>query len=893
MVIATSAATRTFAARAFASLALGCALICAVSAERAAAFAGQNGRITFQSERDHSSGEIYSVAPDGSGPLRLTTNTAFDGGAAWSADGRRIAFATDRDSVGSVEDRGEIYAMQGDGTSPLNLTRNLGDDDNVGPGDSTPAWSPNGQRIAFVSDRNGGAPRLFVMNADGSGQVALAAGMFARDPAWSPDGTKIAFTGFDGSDSEIRVINADGTGGTFITANMANDHDPNWSPDGTQIAFVSDAGGNPDIHVMNADGTAAGALTTNAAEEWSPAFSPDGTKIVFGRGSFSDQDILVMETNGTDQAPLITGPGNDSNPDWGRVPEPEECVEEEPSPAGKPIAARTRAPARRPQPTSRVAPAAAGAATPAIREVRPRHAASGAAVILRGRGLRARGLRVTIGGRRATVLAGGTDRQVSVVVPRIGARAHRVVASRGRRRATASLRVVKPFDGRVRVRTDTRRAAGGTIGPAGGSVAATGSDRTRYELTIPPGALTSEQAITMTPVTSFTGLPFSGARQVGVRMGPNGLVFARPAKLKITARSGMRSLVGFSLSGRDLTVVVADGRGRSRTVEVDHFSEQGVSEVDPADFARMAERFRRDDLTRSQVKQAIDLIAAFESATANSTDPGVGPFCASQPLCEEITQRAIRSLRNVAQTVCQIGTAHRDRILELTEIQGEAAVLGETENFAEPCIEFHARAIVSTLKQVLADGPFGRISPPDYGRDSDIDADGEISAFEYGFAFRAEIQLLGLPNKLEGDLKQSMVASLDLLRRTEQLNCAQGDPNRARAALQRGFGYATASKELEAEFLAALRACGVDFVIVPPSAQVRTGGAFTFAVQFTDPALPSDLRGIAWSTNNGLIDSVGNYVAPGTEGEAEVRATSTANGRSATARVVIVERCSS
>ncbi len=120
---------------------------------------------------------------DGSGLRRLTRDPAWDGGPAWSPDGRKIAFTR---SHAPTEGRGprefDVYVINVDGSGERNLT-----DDAVS---SVPVWSPDGQRIAFTSLRDasgmwGGS--IYVMNADGSGQQNLT-----RDPApdrapvWSP-----------------------------------------------------------------------------------------------------------------------------------------------------------------------------------------------------------------------------------------------------------------------------------------------------------------------------------------------------------------------------------------------------------------------------------------------------------------------------------------------------------------------------------------------------------------------------------------------------------------------------------------------------------------------------------------------------------------------------------
>ena len=181
------------------------------------------------------------VAPTPAPATRLTFDDAFDSSPAWSPDGRRIAFESERDG------NDEIYVMNADGSGVARLTVN----DAI---DGSPAWSPDGQRIAFDSTRDGN-PELYVMNADGSGVTRLTFNN-ARDwsPAWSPDGRRIAFDSNHDGNLEIYVMNADGSGVTRHTHNQTHDGTPAWSPDGRHIAFHSNRDGRMDIYVMNAAG---------------------------------------------------------------------------------------------------------------------------------------------------------------------------------------------------------------------------------------------------------------------------------------------------------------------------------------------------------------------------------------------------------------------------------------------------------------------------------------------------------------------------------------------------------------------------------------------------------------------------------------------------------------
>ena len=99
------------------------------------------------------------VNVDGSGITRLTNNSNRDESPSFSPDGRRVAFVSDRDG------NDEIYAMDADGLGVSRLTDNPSRD-------SDPSWSPDGRRIAFVSNRDGN-DEIYVMNADGSGKIRL------------------------------------------------------------------------------------------------------------------------------------------------------------------------------------------------------------------------------------------------------------------------------------------------------------------------------------------------------------------------------------------------------------------------------------------------------------------------------------------------------------------------------------------------------------------------------------------------------------------------------------------------------------------------------------------------------------------------------------------------
>jgi Tol biopolymer transport system component len=166
-----------------------------------------------------------------------------------------------------------------------------------------PAWSPQGDRIAFVSEGRSGESGLYVVSRDGSGLLRLNDGW---DPAWSPDGQWIAFSrpaeSSDWGDG-ISIVHPDGTGERMLT--HGGDYAPVWSPDGTRIAFISYRDGNHEIYVVNIDGSDERNLTRNPADDNYPAWSPNGNRIAFSSWRNGPEEIYTMASDGSDQVVVV------------------------------------------------------------------------------------------------------------------------------------------------------------------------------------------------------------------------------------------------------------------------------------------------------------------------------------------------------------------------------------------------------------------------------------------------------------------------------------------------------------------------------------------------------------------------------------------------------------
>lgn len=213
------------------------------------------------------------LPPPGQGGTPAAMPTPIGGGVG------QIAFASMRDGLP------QIYLINIDGAGLQPVT-------NQPDGACQPAWSPDGQRLAFISPcRNNretypGAS-LWLINADGSGLDALPTapgGDF--DPAWSPDGTRLAFTSLRDGRPQIYLMNGDGSQVRNLSNTQAHDNQPSWSPAGNELLFSSRRGAPPAIWVMGDDGDSQRPFTrSNQRDNTHAQWSHDGSIVLF------EQDI--------------------------------------------------------------------------------------------------------------------------------------------------------------------------------------------------------------------------------------------------------------------------------------------------------------------------------------------------------------------------------------------------------------------------------------------------------------------------------------------------------------------------------------------------------------------------------------------------------------------------
>ncbi len=176
-------------------------------------FAPDGTKILFL--RNARPGGLWVVNVDGSGLTQISSGNGLENRADWSPDGSSIVFSRS----------GRIVLMHPDGTHQQPIT--------AGPYDYDPSWAPDGSQIAFGRDDFGaGRNDIWVMNADGSNQVNITAGLsrpsYSR-PAWSPDGTMLVVHSEGGGLANLTLIASDGSWELNISRSGPVDY-PTWQP---------------------------------------------------------------------------------------------------------------------------------------------------------------------------------------------------------------------------------------------------------------------------------------------------------------------------------------------------------------------------------------------------------------------------------------------------------------------------------------------------------------------------------------------------------------------------------------------------------------------------------------------------------------------------------------
>ena len=322
-----------------------------------ATYSGSNGRITYHRAVGDIQ-EIYSAAANGTGEVRLTfSGVDGDGNARsavfsdWSPNGSQIAFDSDRVDANGNQEVVQVYVMDADGGNVRQVT------DGSGQVQGDPAWSPNGQRLAFEAAWGNYPADQGIWTLPSNAVMAHKSDAvrvttfpdvdgFDGEPQYSPDGAWIVFTRFaacrfhpnkerrpTGCLQAIFKVWPDGTHLTQLTSWGRQNSAPDWSPDGKQIAFdsgdIGRQGSVGDVWVMNANGSgkrrlthtrpvnrAAGFVITN-----NPVWSPDGTQLMYTQWH-DDEPATIdrINSDGSGRTTVVTGGDFVNKVDWGVHP---------------------------------------------------------------------------------------------------------------------------------------------------------------------------------------------------------------------------------------------------------------------------------------------------------------------------------------------------------------------------------------------------------------------------------------------------------------------------------------------------------------------------------------------------------------------------------------------
>jgi Tol biopolymer transport system component len=283
-----------------------------------------------------SGGELLYISqprPDGNATLYVTdlrggvTHGLLDflgwgSDAAWSPDGRRIAFSAFQDSAVQRH----LYILDVSSGQIRQITTGDGDH-------NSPAWSPDGRYLVFQAFAEGRALPVSLNQRSSSwdlfrydlqtGQTQLLYTSAAHNgtPAWSPDGRSIAFISISnvvpGTD-DIYLLDLQSGAVRNLTDGLGAAMTPAWSPDG-RLAFAANDGGSYNLFTIEADGDGLQRLTDDPVNDYKPAWSPDGRRIAFAtsRPSAGDLNIYVIDADGYG-VPRRVSPGREGyrQPHW-------------------------------------------------------------------------------------------------------------------------------------------------------------------------------------------------------------------------------------------------------------------------------------------------------------------------------------------------------------------------------------------------------------------------------------------------------------------------------------------------------------------------------------------------------------------------------------------------
>jgi len=261
-------------------------------------------KVAFVSTVDDNT-DIYILDLNSLAVTRVTNALEKDSAPTWSPDGQRLAFESFRDG------NYEIYVTNIDGSNQVRLT-------NDPSGDTNPVWSPKNDEIAFSSTRFGNSD-ILLLTPNGITNTLTTSIDRDASPAWSPDGNMLAYKLVDGSElANLCIINRDGTGQKCLTKGPSEYGSPVWSPNGGQFAVTAKQSGGYGISIFNIDNpdNVIQLFSQDVEPKGDPFWSPEGARLVFQGKTGGDMELFIATVPTNEFVRLTTTIDYEGEPAW-------------------------------------------------------------------------------------------------------------------------------------------------------------------------------------------------------------------------------------------------------------------------------------------------------------------------------------------------------------------------------------------------------------------------------------------------------------------------------------------------------------------------------------------------------------------------------------------------
>lgn len=279
-------------------------LVARLTGERGVA----SSRVVFVRQMAPGVKELFQIDRDGANLVQLTRHGSLTLSPTVASDGR-LAYVTYKGGAPEIWGQRrrdgvheKLYPLSGAGGMV-----------------STPVWSPDGKRLAFVQlDRRGNSDIMILDLGTGRARRLTDGNGINTEPTWNPNGTQIAFTSDREGGPQVFLMQDDGSNLRRLTAEGTYNASPAWSPNGAMVAYVSRFEGKFDLFIYKLGEGKAYQITTGVSTSESPAWSPDERRLVFTSNRFGSMQIFTTDLSGR-QVVRMTELPNCQSPKWTRA----------------------------------------------------------------------------------------------------------------------------------------------------------------------------------------------------------------------------------------------------------------------------------------------------------------------------------------------------------------------------------------------------------------------------------------------------------------------------------------------------------------------------------------------------------------------------------------------